>query len=693
VLLSSGAIAVALVSAGTSVGGFLGSLAFGPDANGPIAVVAPGPSSELGVDNLELYAVGPAEEGLRNLTQSSSAERDPAWSADGSRVAFFATSMKREPGGTYSFHDGVYVMRADGSDRREVLSCDKPRCPLQELAWSPDGTRIAFVRAISDDLENILLVMNADGSGLREVCDFEKCGVGVAEPAWSPDGTMLAFSNRDAALAHGPGRLPSAIFVAQMDGDAVTRLTNRRCVLGTEPRIDCEFDAGPAWSPDGTTITFGYVDLSETDTRPGSRLHAIRVDGSGRREVAACDGESCAGIVGKWSPDGSSIAFISRFEPPTVTLISPEGDQIGKFRTCITRRCVGPSSLTWSPEGDQLAFVGHDHSVYAIGADGTGMRTVTSSVDGCCLAWLPRAARRIIPPPHRGATIPNPAPIGPPTHLPGLVAFASDRTSPHNEDHYEIYTMRSDGSELVRLSGPSDYNFHPTWSPDGGQIAFGGWDNTAQQQGIFVVNADGSRVRQLTDFKSPAHQPDWSPDGSLIACVAPAKDVGPEIYVIRPDGTGLRRITTLGGVSEPDWSPDGSTILFSASGPEGENLHTVDVATGKINRLTDLPGGAQFPAWSPDGSVIAFDWWTPAGAGLYLVNPDGTGLRRAAGAGHRGDPSWLPDGSRILLGGLDNDSLSFVYALDIDGTGSSKLPNHGGNTRDAAWQPTGPATG
>jgi Tol biopolymer transport system component len=692
-LLFSGALAVAVLGVGLTVWPSLrdGPVSSGPQPNGPIAIVAPGSTTDLGVDNLELYLAGPESKDLRNLTQSPAAERDPAWSPDGTRVAFFATSSTREPNGTYSLRDGLYVMRADGTKRREVLPCEEPRCPLRNVAWSPDGTRIAFIRgSLYDTEENALLVMNEDGSGLRTICGFERCGDGIAEPAWSPDGTRIAFSNRDVIFAHGLDTRPSAVFVADADGAQVTRLTNRRCVPGTSNRVGCGFDAGPAWSPDGTTIAFGHVDITHRDG--GWRLEVMDVDGSGRKPLAECQGLWCTQVaMAKWSPDGRSIAFVSRLDRPTITLVSSGGGDTRELRTCGAERCVKPSSLIWSPQGDRLAFVGDDHAAYTIGVDGRDLRKVASPVDGCCLAWLPQSVERLLPPVDRSVTIPSPPAIGPAPLLPGLVAFASDRTSPGNDDHFEIYTMRSDGSDLVQLTGPTDYNYHPTWSPDGKQIAFTGWDEQTNDptKRIFVMNADGTNVRKLTTFKSDASQPDWSPDGSLIAFQAnPPRDPGSEVFVMAPNGTGIRRVTeTVNDVSEPDWSPDGSMILFTAPEAEGDSLFTVEIATGEIRRVTNLPGSVQDPAWSPDGSTIAFSWGTEAGGGLYLISPDGTGLRRLPGAPRGASASWLPDGSRIVFGGQDTENDPVIYVIEADGTGLFSIDNHGANAVDVAWQP------
>lgn len=226
----------------------------GPAANGPIAFVAPGQEGALGVDNLEIYAVSPNGDNLRNLTNSPSAERDMAWSPDGTSIAFLASSMSRVGDRDLVLHQGLYVIRADASDLREILPCEGPVCRIRDLSWSPDGTRIAFVSdsQSSGRLESALFVIDADGGEPRELCSgVQRCGQGIADPQWSPDGTRILFSNQDVLNFSIAGVGPSAIFIADSNAGRVTRLTNQRCIPGTRKLRDCAFDSAPAWSPDG----------------------------------------------------------------------------------------------------------------------------------------------------------------------------------------------------------------------------------------------------------------------------------------------------------------------------------------------------------------------------------------------------------------------------------------------------------
>lgn len=159
---------------------------------------------------------------------------------------------------------------------------------------------------------------------------------------------------------------------------------------------------------------------------------------------------------------------------------------------------------------------------------------------------------------------------------------------------------------------------YPSWSPTGRQIAFA----TPGESGIDIINANGTGLRRLTrDIRSGGSLPSWSAR-NVIAFV---RGPGPgQIYTVKPDGSGLRQITRSSGSSYPSWSPSGRLIAFvTAAGaidvanPNGSSAHTVS------------PKGwtSSNPTWTRSGKVV-FVAEPGIRISTYIVNPDGTGLRR-----------------------------------------------------------------
>jgi Tol biopolymer transport system component len=243
---------------------------------------------------------------------------DPAWSPDGSKIAFTGFPhciwFDVEP-----CTRDIYVMNEDGSSLTRLTNSSG--AGNSEPAWTPDGLRIAYVALTHEGtvFRHRLHVVNADGSGAAPLADL----VG-SNPAWSPDGTRLLFATQD-----GGGW---KIHVADADGSNAVPLTH-------EPEAN---DYRPSWSPDGGRIAF---------TR--SRTHA---DGSGSCQVFVmnADGSNLSQLTQDlfcahnpaWSPDGTAVAYTgAEFPDHGIMVINPDGSGAALLRPATS----SPSRVAWAP--------------------------------------------------------------------------------------------------------------------------------------------------------------------------------------------------------------------------------------------------------------------------------------------------------------------------------------------------------
>lgn len=341
----------------------------------------------------------------------------------------------------------------------------------------------------------------------------------------------------------------------------------------------------------------GYTDMQCDDPRGQfynwrtSRAMIVRADGSGRREIGASliTGTNNWTQFAGWWPDG--------------------------------RRAVLHSS--WESEENYLWERAH-----------RTFRMTEGWLVDCCLVDIITGETRNVTAVERISNY-NVG-LGPWPGDPARVTFA-----PLINGIQHPFVMDLDGRNKTDLSSGKDgFTYGCSVSPDGRRITYN------KSYLVYVAEKDGSNPRRVDENPEHTFQfiPTWSPDGQWIMFLA-GKHHKCHPYIVRADGTGLRKLADRGtynsvreslhvpdfhsGNSDlPTWSPDSKWIYYTAQVGEAVELMRVSLA-GMIEQLTHSgPGVAHYhPTVSPDGRLVAFGSTRDGAGAQYVANADGSDIR------------------------------------------------------------------
>jgi len=272
-------------------------------------------------------------------------------------------------------------------------------------------------------------------------------------------------------------------------------------------------------------------------------------------------------------------------------------------------------------------------------------------------------------------------------------------------------------------------------APLSGRIAFPVWNPETGTYDTYIARADGSGRHRVVEGM---HQPALSPNGEWLLVNGEKRDYM-NMYLVKPDGSGLKKITNFIEDAQPCWSPDGTGFVLATTRDQPDHpqrIYVIDEVpfVGKMEpgRLLNTPSGpvqGEYPTWTPDNQIVykgcdytvlpqdcglflisvhggPFKQLThnpndtaPAAYGgriaftsnrdgnweIYLMNYDGTGLKRLThNAADDGLPVWSPDGKTIAF--VSNQGGPWaIWAMNSDGSSRRKLFDIGGGGLVADW--------
>ena len=403
----------------------------------------------------------------------------------------------------------------------------------------------------------------------------------------------------------------------------------------TQVTRDAGLEVDPALSPDGTAIAYA--------AGPANAMQIYVRQVNGGRPVALTSDTTDNFRWPRWSPDGSQIAYQSNDGIYVVPALGGPPRRL----TRVDPASLGPApgwgspitGFDWSPDGARIAWTnGFTDSVIRVVALAGGEPIPLKAPYGAFSpAWSPDGRSIALA-------------VGNPAFIFGTGYFG-------NVGATALWSVPLDGSGATRLTGDSNLNVSPQFSPDGRDL-------------FWVSDRDGSRDvyrQRLRDGITPVGTPRRLTTGADAQGVSVSRDGARMAYSrlntwsaiwsipVPPHGPvsirGAVRITTGNEtIEDVDVSPDGRWLVFDSDRGGNPDLYVMPAAGGEARQITTDPAGDFSGDWSPDGHRIVFHSLRAGTRDIYTVDADGTGLRRwTTDPAEEIDPDWAPDGKTVIF--------------------------------------------
>jgi Tol biopolymer transport system component len=433
----------------------------------------------------------------------------------------------------------LYVSRVAGGEHVRLTNDDSQK---EDPQFSPDGEKIVFVRRGANGTQAELCLIPALGGGITPLVS------GAEDPAWSPDGSRLAFVLRRQGE-------PEAVATSAADG------SDLRVILKSDDVYP--FFGRLSWSLDGKVFA-----VSRSRGGMNREIWTVSAQG-GIPTLLTNDPQGVVSDSPIFTPDGRGVVHRSNRGGASNLWWQPLD---GK----------PPIQLTTGPGPDASPSIARNGTIAFLNSRSRFMLLVHSLANGASTTLLSDASR-----------------LWAPAFSPDGKEIAYSRGEPDGSWH--LWIVPSGGGPVRQLTSGKVPEIYPRFTPDGTSVFFNTWG--MEPLSVWRVAGQGGPAKPLTAPSSGSDAyGDVSPDGRSVVFASTENKVS-HIYVASADGGGEpRRVLDASG-TEPRWSPDGKWISFSPNRGFSSGVSVVRPDSTGLRRLTENGGWA---VWWPDGEQIGF---------------------------------------------------------------------------------------
>jgi TolB protein len=248
---------------------------------------------------------------------------------------------------------------------------------------------------------------------------------------------------------------------------------------------------------------------------------------------------------------------------------------------------------------------------------------------------------------------------------------------------FNLVVADADGGNPHVLASSGQPLMTPAWSPDGGRLAYVGYEN--DRSAIFIVDLATGARRVVAEERGINGSPAWSPDGGHLAATL-SLGRNPDIYIIDLAGGGKRRLTSDAAIeTETTWAPDGRTLAFTSDRTGVPRVYTMSADGGAAHALPAIGKQSANPCYSPDGRSLAMVADIGGRFRVGLLHLDSERFDTLSSGPRDEKPSFAPNGTALVYAAQDG-LLGTLKVRRLD-DGESRELRGDGDLREPAWSP------